>query len=107
MVRPLEFLRTPTWLTNKAVEEVIEEAEEYGKMRGELVDILANEEQKLPDNQQRVSGIMKEDWETGTFWYTLVLTSPTGLFSIFCRQIRLRFRKLKSDDDEESHMAMP
>ena len=41
--------------------------------------------------QHRLSAIMNQAWKDGTFWYSLDLGSPTGLFSIFYKQIKPRF----------------
>lgn len=96
--RPIEMLRTPTWLTNNAVDEVAEDAQDYDLMRGEFINILAAEEQKLGITasagcRQPLSTVMKEGWEIGTFWYTLALAGPTGLFTVFYKQIQPRFLK--------------
>lgn len=93
--RPIEMLRTPTWLTNQAVDEIAEDAQDYGLMRSEFVDILTAEEQRLGSTalpgSQPLSIIMKDGWKMGTFWYALALASPTGLFSVFYKQIQPRF----------------
>ncbi|PWY91883.1 hypothetical protein BO94DRAFT_564583 [Aspergillus sclerotioniger CBS 115572] len=85
--RPIEMLRTPTWLTNKA-----------------FIDILADEEQKLrskisPVTQPSLSVIMKDGWKKGTFWHSLALASPTGLFAVFYKQIQPRFLENCPDHD--------
>ncbi|RAL06348.1 uncharacterized protein BO80DRAFT_460557 [Aspergillus ibericus CBS 121593] len=135
--RPIEMLRTPTWLTNKAVDEIAEEAEEYDIRRREFINVLAAEEQKVeavhpqqpsttpkgswamravdeiietPDAcdemyaagvtyETRLSTIMKESWESGAFWYSLALASPTGLFSVFYKQVQPRFLRYCPDHD--------
>ncbi|GIK04890.1 hypothetical protein Aspvir_008988 [Aspergillus viridinutans] len=95
--RPIEMLRTPTWLTNKAVDEIAEEPAEYDMMRREFMDILVAEEQRLSrtlasnHGSPQLSAIMEENWRVGTFWYTLALASPTGLFAVFYKQIQPRF----------------
>lgn len=95
--RPVEMLPTPTWLTNKAVDEIAESAEEYDAIRKEFIDIFAAEEQGLAivaastGYQQPLSSIMDVGWNIGTFWYGVALASPTGLFTIFYKQIQPRF----------------
>lgn len=96
--RPVEMLQTPTWLTNKAVDEIAEDAQGYDLMRREFVDVLAAEEQRtgsnsLPGAQQPLPVIMKDGWKKGTFWYSLALASPTGLFAVFYKQIQPRISK--------------
>lgn len=34
---------------------------------------------------------MKENWGLGTFWYSLALASPPGLFTVFDKQLQPRF----------------
>ncbi|KAJ9253462.1 hypothetical protein DTO207G8_4195 [Paecilomyces variotii] len=114
--RPVELIRTPTWLTNQAADEIAEMPDEYDKMRAEFVEILRAEEDRseftgLVGNnlETRLSAIMKKGWESGTFWYSLALASPTGLFSVFYKQIQPRFlRYCRGDDDSDAfHQVMP
>lgn len=42
---------------------------------------------------------MEENWRVGTFWYTLALTSPTDLFTVFYKQIQPRFIKNYPEHD--------
>ncbi|KAJ9248068.1 hypothetical protein C8Q69DRAFT_186948 [Paecilomyces variotii] len=104
--RPVEMLRTPTWLTNKAVDEIAESSGEYNTRRMEFVNIMAAEEQRLDSTvstnnhgRPQLSSIMNESWRVGTFWYSLALASPTGLFAVFFKQIQPRFVKHCSDHD--------
>ncbi|KAJ9283792.1 hypothetical protein DTO021C3_8619 [Paecilomyces variotii] len=100
------MLRTPTWLTNKAVDEIAESSGEYDTRRMEFVNIMAAEEQRLDSTvstnnhgRPQLSSIMNESWRVGTFWYSLALASPTGLFAVFFKQIQPRFVKHCSDHD--------
>ncbi|KAL1854188.1 hypothetical protein Plec18170_004952 [Paecilomyces lecythidis] len=114
--RPVEFIRTPTWLTNQAVDEIAETPDEYDKIRAEFLENLRTEEDRsgftgLVGNnpETRLSAIMKKGWESGTFWYSLALASPTGLFSVFYKQIQPRFLRYCRDDDgcDTFHQVMP
>ncbi|KAF9250514.1 uncharacterized protein N7518_005544 [Penicillium psychrosexuale] len=91
--RPTEMIRTPTWLTNKAVDEISEDAVEYEAVRSEFMEIMENEEGLLGEasGKANLSGIMDRSWRSGTFWFSLALASPTGLFSVFYKQIQPRF----------------
>lgn len=93
--RPLEMIEPPYWLTNKGVDEI--EPSDYDPLRRELMSILAMEEMKRlgsiasPNTDRtvpRLSEVMEEAWARGTFWYTLALSSPTGLFRIFYEHIQ-------------------
>ncbi|KAL4948359.1 hypothetical protein BDW69DRAFT_94574 [Aspergillus filifer] len=135
--RPIEMLRTPTWLTDKAVDEIAVEAEGYDDMRREFINVLVAEEQKveaarvqnssttlkggraigavdetaqIPDTYDEIDAVgdtyktqlsatMEENWESGAFWYSLALASPTGLFSVFYKQVQPRFLRYSHDDD--------
>lgn len=46
----------------------------------------------------RPSEIMEEAWASGTFWYSLPLSRPTGLFSLFYEHIQ---PLLSKNDAEE------
>lgn len=49
----------------------------------------------------RVSKIIEQAWMTGTFWYSLALSSPTGLFRLFYDHIQPLLSKHRSDDISE------
>lgn len=86
--RPIEMVEPPYWLTNKAVDSM--DPEEYDSHRTELMAVLAAEESKMPKDRTmpRLSRVMEDAWSRGTFWYTLALTSPTGLFKLFYKHIQ-------------------
>lgn len=93
--RPIEMVEPPYWLTSKGVDEL--DAAEYNSVRTELMEILAAEEEArttLSSNEgglPRLSDVMNRAWESGTFWYTLALSSPSGMFTIFDQHIRPLF----------------
>lgn len=98
---PVEMIRTPTWLTNKACDEIAEEADQYDQVRSEFVDILAEEESKNEANSRGISlsTIVRQSWKSGMFWYSLALSSPTGLFAIFYKQIQPIFTRFCTEHD--------
>lgn len=53
--RPTEMIRTPTWLTNKAVDEIAEEAVEYEIVRSEFMEIMGNEEKLLDETSKNAN----------------------------------------------------
>ena len=97
--RPLEMVHPPYWLTSQAPDET--DAEEYGKLHDEFMEMLEDEEKKSatggPGNIQ-LSAVLRQAWETGTFWFVRALGSPTGLFSLFYHHIQPRFAKEHKDD---------
>ncbi|PYH94294.1 hypothetical protein BO71DRAFT_398968 [Aspergillus ellipticus CBS 707.79] len=93
--RPTELLQLPYWLTNKGVDQL--DSAEYNDIREEFMTIFADEEEKLDlatpkiATIPRLSEMMEQTWATGTFWYALALSSPSGLFTIFNEHIRPLF----------------
>lgn len=109
--RPIQMVEPPYWLTNKGVDEI--DVEEYNKLRNELLTIMNAEETEksrsflLKDAGKtplRLSEVMEEAWASGTFWYSLALSSPTGLFSLFYGHIQ---PLLSKNDSEEIGEIMP
>lgn len=99
-VLPLEFIRTPRWLTSQAVDEI--DVDRYNMLREEFMEIFANEERRLGlhDDEFRCSSIMNKTWELGTFWYVLALQSPTGLHPLLYDRIQPRFHKMDENSTE-------
>ncbi|KAL5344389.1 hypothetical protein ACLOAV_010649 [Pseudogymnoascus australis] len=107
--RPIEMLRTPTWLTSKACDEIAEEGqEEYAKAQADFMGIFTAEEQtqSSDDRKPLLSAVMKQNWNKGIFWYTLALASPTGFFRLFYKQIQPRFI-MHSKDHDGFKLIMP
>lgn len=104
--QPIEMIRPPHWLTNKGIDELA--LPEYDEARREFMDALIAEEKAISTSKKRnlplLSDVMNRTWEAGTFWYTLALSSPSGLFTIFQQHIRPLFCK---DYIEEFHLVMP
>lgn len=101
--RPTQMAEPPYWLTNKGVDEI--EVEEYDELRQELMSIMRMEEDKVEDlpadgkrTPLRLSEILERNWSTGAFWYSLALSSPTGLFRIFYERIHPLVSKHSSNE---------
>jgi len=93
--RPIEMVQPPYWLTNQGVDTI--DAEEYDKLRKELLTIMSTEETEKSSSilskdaggaPIRLSEIMEQTWAAGTFWYALAQSSPTGLFALFYNHIQ-------------------
>jgi hypothetical protein len=41
---------------------------------------------------------MEQAWTTGTFWYSLALSTPTGLFRLFYERIQPLLSKHRSEE---------
>ncbi|PYI04805.1 hypothetical protein BO78DRAFT_347124 [Aspergillus sclerotiicarbonarius CBS 121057] len=108
---PAEMIQPPHWFTNKAVDQM--DAAEYNNVRLEFMSILGEEERALAKKDNRISSesmivstIMNQTWETGTFWFSLALTSPTGLFSLFYKHIQ-PIITAKCPEHDAFHQIMP
>ncbi|KAK2810378.1 hypothetical protein FQN50_003109 [Emmonsiellopsis sp. PD_5] len=104
---PIEMVQPPHWLTNKGVDQMV--TDEYDKARVEFMNIL-KEEEELRGNDTRdamkLSTLMQQTWERGMFWYSLALSSPTGLFSLFGKKIQPKLTE-KCPDHDAFHQIMP
>ncbi|KKK19056.1 hypothetical protein AOCH_005407 [Aspergillus ochraceoroseus] len=83
---PAEMIQPPHWFVDHAVDRI--DANEFDDVRREFMEILAAEETNTFPSEPKLSGIMNKAWEMGTFWYTLALTSPSGLFTLFDKMIQ-------------------
>ncbi|KAE8355183.1 hypothetical protein BDV28DRAFT_129457 [Aspergillus coremiiformis] len=103
---PIEIIRPPYWFTNMGVDELV--STEYDKVRMEFMDALIAEEKPIAalkkHNPPLLSDVMSRTWAAGTFWYTLALSSPSGLFTIFKQHIRPLFC---TEYVEEFNLIMP
>nr|KMM69298.1 hypothetical protein CPAG_05617 [Coccidioides posadasii RMSCC 3488] len=109
--RPIEMSNPPHWLTHKGVDELV--LSDYDAVQTEFMGIMtAKEKRQHPtaverDNskelRQILPAVMNNSWATGTFWYTLALSSPSGLFGTFKEHIRPLFCR---DYIEEFNLVM-
>ncbi|EEH32993.2 hypothetical protein PAAG_04046 [Paracoccidioides lutzii Pb01] len=99
---PIEMIAPPYWLSGKRMDEV--DPDNYDEARKEFMNILAAEEETqmrdsvVKNTMPQLSKVMSRSWNTGTFWYTLALSSPPGLHNFFYDRIKPIFFK-HSDDD--------
>ncbi|KAJ6019910.1 hypothetical protein N7499_002955 [Penicillium canescens] len=106
--RPIEMMMPPFWLTDKGVDEIV--PAEYDLIRRQFMEALVTEEElphrKMDDGSTplRLSEIMNRTWESGAFWYTMGISSPSGVFTIFSNHIKPLFCK---NYDEEFGVVMP
>lgn len=96
---PAEFMKTPYWLTNQAVDVI--DRDSYNLLREEFMKIFEEEEkqQQVHQSGMQYSSIMKKGWEMGTIWYVLALQSPTGLNTLFYSHIQPYNYSEKHADD--------
>ncbi|KAL4808045.1 hypothetical protein BDV18DRAFT_95642, partial [Aspergillus unguis] len=103
---PIELAQLPRALTDKSIDEII--ASGYDAVRTEFIDaLIAEEKATAPSrngNMPILSNVLNQTWASGTAWYALALSSPSGLFAIFQKYIRPLFI---TDNVEDFHVVMP
>ncbi|EEP80298.1 predicted protein [Uncinocarpus reesii 1704] len=69
---------------------------------------LPNEEETILANsgESRLSTTMQRGWELGTFWFSLALRSPIGLFRIFDEGLLHRLGGKHFDDEDYCHVMV-
>ncbi|KAJ5731709.1 uncharacterized protein N7483_006217 [Penicillium malachiteum] len=87
---PVEMIHPPQWLTNEAIDGM--NKTKYEELHKEFMEILVSEETKF-DLPFQLSDVLQQGWNKGTFWCTMALRSPTGLFSLFYDHIQPMFAK--------------
>ena len=81
------MIHPPRWLANRAIDQMDEKI--YDPVRREFLDVLEETEQELSmQPRERLSVVMTQVWEMGTFWYTLALRSPMGPVRVFYDHIQ-------------------
>jgi hypothetical protein len=103
---PIEFMRTPIWLTSQAIDEI--NTEDYNELRHEFMTIFEDEERACPTEYtcQRASK-MNNGWNSGTFWYGTALRSPTGLHAVFYDRIQRLYSEKHAHDPNFYLMMSP
>ncbi|KKA25783.1 hypothetical protein T310_0169 [Rasamsonia emersonii CBS 393.64] len=61
-VLPIEFMRTPIWLTGQAVDDI--DIEAYNELRKEFMDAFKEEERKCPAEYNLHRASIMENWRT-------------------------------------------
>ncbi|RMD40988.1 hypothetical protein DV735_g4142, partial [Chaetothyriales sp. CBS 134920] len=114
------MFRPPSWLTRQSVDQI--NADEYAKAHQEFLHAFEAEELRLAEERSENSPrsensrsensprsensrseysprsllsteTLKHNFESGSFWYSLALDSPTGLFRIFYDHIQPRYSR--------------
>lgn len=94
---PVEIIHPPQWLTNEGIDLI--SIDEYQGLHAEFMEALEVEERKVErDLPFRLSPILQQGWERGTFWCSLALRSPTALFSLFYDHLQPRFANHQDDE---------
>lgn len=90
--RPIEMLHPPHWLTTRWVDQI--DLDEYTPLHQEFIKCCEEEEQQFQiEGAVSISELMNRGWDNGSFWYSLALKSPAGLYPLFYDNIRPLFTK--------------
>lgn len=90
-VQPQQMVNVPHWLSDKSIDELVGPAlEEYKGIYERFVDILEDEE-AARQHDHCFSRRLREDWQTGKFWYNAALRSSNGFPIVFEQNIQPRF----------------
>ncbi|KAM3529348.1 hypothetical protein MY4038_005465 [Beauveria bassiana] len=85
---PVEFLESPScWLEDGLVHELA--VDDFAPKYAEFIEHLRHEEQlqNCQESKRRISSIMEQMWENGTFWFTLALKCPIAFNEILFDRI--------------------
>ncbi|KAM3486382.1 hypothetical protein MY8738_000598 [Beauveria namnaoensis] len=85
---PVEFLESPScWLEDGLVHELA--VDDFAPKYAEFIEHLRHEEQlqNCQESKRRLSSIMEQMWENGTFWFTLALKCPIAFNEILFDRI--------------------
>jgi hypothetical protein len=114
--RPVEMvLNPPYWLSSASagqsalgVDELVgKDLDKFAERHGEFARILEQEEKALYGSEERTK-ILRESWDSGTFWYMQALDCPGALYAIFMFHIQPLFDRLSNAAlDEFSRFVMP
>ncbi|KAF2218193.1 hypothetical protein BDZ85DRAFT_227284 [Elsinoe ampelina] len=87
-VLPVELLRPPHWLTQRAI-DMLEDEDllEYDQRRQEFMSACETAERRLTC-ATTLTDIMQESWERGSFWYFHAITSCNAVFNLFTSHIQ-------------------
>lgn len=93
--RPIEMLGPPDWLSDRSLEEITFYFDDYASLYHEFVDSVEREGLELYHTRFNAE-VMRTCWETGSFWYSRALDSPTTLLALYVDHLQPRFAKLSN-----------
>jgi hypothetical protein len=100
-VLPIQMLSPPYWLCCQGIDQIFVHLDEYAELHREFVDAFEKEELERYSSRA-YSQILHSCWETGSFWYTNALDSPSALPALFIDHIQPKFADLGIIAREES-----
>ncbi|KEQ98515.1 hypothetical protein AUEXF2481DRAFT_492080 [Aureobasidium subglaciale EXF-2481] len=96
-VGPIHVTRVPNWLTDRAIDDMkSSNLDEFKAQYDEFVSTLEDEE-ALQGQDSSYSQRLREDWQTGRFWYLIALASINAFPAIFRDHLYSKFFKGRID----------
>lgn len=96
-VRPIEMITPPSWLSGQHLDDVALDPDEYTQVVQEFFEASAAEEQARYETYS-FTHTMRDAWETGSFWYTHAVSSPSLLAAVFPYRIQPLFSQPPGSD---------
>ncbi|PGH13393.1 hypothetical protein AJ79_03672 [Helicocarpus griseus UAMH5409] len=102
---PVEFIQLPHWIGSDKEVDAVDMAR-YSSLLDEYISIMEKNGNELYGHEvqkgalAKLPCLIKSGWETGTFWYNLVLRSPPAMHTLFYNMIQPQFaaQHLKDTD---------
>ncbi len=95
---PIEMLHPPMWLTNKAIDELVEEEEQRFEMeRTRFMNMFRVEERML--DASCLSGQMDLCWRRGSCWCGIILGNTSAAYNLIRDHFIPRFHDLLDFDE--------
>ncbi|KAK0103267.1 hypothetical protein ONS95_005300 [Cadophora gregata] len=90
---PIHLQCPPYWLSGRAIDQMEpgEHLDTYHQLVMEYLEVFEQEERGMARGGIYQAPILRNCWETGSFWYFHAINSPRGLFRIFNEHIQRRF----------------
>ncbi|KAH8719924.1 hypothetical protein HC256_000332 [Beauveria bassiana] len=104
---PVEFLESPScWLEDGLVHESA--IDDFAPKYAEFIEHLRHEEQlqNCQESKKRLSSIMEQMWENGTFWFTLALKCPIAFNEILFDRILPSYFGVAVDELREADYSL-
>lgn len=76
---PAEMLTVPYWITGCSIDEIVEQFDEFDKVRKEFMVEFEKEERKMVEHSFSLASIIDEMWESKGVWFWYCLRSVNAI----------------------------
>ena len=94
---PIEMLHPPMWLTNKAIDEIIEEEEQKFEVERTKFMNIFREEERIMD-ESFLSDEMDLNWTRGSCWCGIILGNTSAAYNLLRQHFIPRFLDIRDFD---------